>query len=73
MVISPDSKSPFSHKTRNIALKKTSGGGRQASGKRDQLIWRYLRSIFLAMKNKLAGRSPSLRMKYGYHSVPKGT
>ncbi len=28
---------------------------------------------FFAMKNTFAGRSPRRRMKYGYHSVPKGT
>src|SRR5580692_6880422 len=33
----------------------------------------HLRSILRAMKNTFAGRSPSRRMKYGYHSVPKGT
>ena len=29
-------------------------------------------SMFFAMKNTLAGRSASRRMKYGYHSRPKG-
>ena len=33
----------------------------------------HLRSMFLAMKRTLAGRSASRRMKYGYHSLPKGT
>lgn len=33
----------------------------------------YCFSRFLAMKRALAGRSARRRMKYGYHSVPKGT
>ncbi len=31
------------------------------------------RNRFFAMNNTLAGLSASLRMKYGYHSLPKGT
>jgi hypothetical protein len=33
----------------------------------------YERSRLRAMKKTFAGRSPNRRMKYGYHSVPKGT
>ena len=55
------------HKSSDLAPKE--GGGRQESG----INWFYFRSMFLAMKNTLAGRSPKRRMKYGYHSVPKGT
>lgn len=32
----------------------------------------YALIMFRAMKNTFAGRSPSRRMKYGYHSVPNG-
>jgi hypothetical protein len=32
----------------------------------------YLRKKFLARKRTLAGRSARRRMKYGYHSSPKG-
>jgi hypothetical protein len=32
----------------------------------------YFRSKFLATNNALAGRSARRRMKYGYHSAPKG-
>ena len=33
----------------------------------------YFRRRFLTMNNAFAGRSPSRRMRYGYHSVPNGT
>jgi hypothetical protein len=32
----------------------------------------YERNRLRAMKKTFAGRSPKRRMKYGYHSVPKG-
>jgi hypothetical protein len=38
-----------------------------------QPVLHYFRKKFLARKSTFAGRSASRRMKYGYHSSPKGT